>query len=67
MADKPIKALAYWSKICPGCNIGRKYPNSFIGVRVKKHWEQGCPVNEAYQFYFGTGASKSRGDKSEGK
>jgi DNA replication protein DnaC len=24
------KVLAGWSKICPGCNIGRKYPDSFI-------------------------------------
>ena len=23
------KVLAGWSKICPGCNIGRNYPDSF--------------------------------------
>jgi hypothetical protein len=25
------KLLAGWGKICPTCNIGRKYPDSFIG------------------------------------
>jgi hypothetical protein len=29
------KVLAGWSKICPGCNIGRKYPDSFIGKKVR--------------------------------
>ena len=47
------KALAYWSVICPGCNIGRKYPDSFIGKRVVEHWEKGCPVYEAYMEVFG--------------
>jgi len=47
------KLLAYWSLICPGCNIGRYFPNSFIGKKVVKHWEQGCPVNKAYQEVFG--------------
>ncbi len=35
------KVLAGWSKICPGCNIGRKYPDSFIGKKVRNHWEKG--------------------------
>ena len=30
------KVLAGWSNICPGCNIGRKYPDSFIGKKVRK-------------------------------
>jgi hypothetical protein len=34
------KAMAYWSAVCPGCNIGRKYPKSFIGKRVVEHWEE---------------------------
>ena len=46
------KVLAGWSKVCPGCNIGRKYPDSFIGKKVRQHWEQGCPVNEAYTEVF---------------
>lgn len=46
------KVMAYWGAVCPGCNIGRKYPNSFIGKRVAKHWEKGCPVNEAYKDVF---------------
>jgi hypothetical protein len=36
------KVLAGWSRICPGCNIGRKYPESFIGKKVRNHWEKGC-------------------------
>ena len=44
--------LAAWSTICPFCNIARKYPNSFIGKKVRKHWEEGCPVNEAYKEVF---------------
>jgi hypothetical protein len=44
------KVLAGWSKICPGCNIGRKYPDSFIGKKVRDHWEKGCttPYVEVY-------------------
>ena len=47
------KAIAYWSVVCPGCNIGRKYPDSFIGKRVVEHWEKGCRVYEAYMEVFG--------------
>ncbi len=42
------KVLAWWSKVCPGCNIGRKYPESFIGQKVRNHWEKGCPSHNAY-------------------
>jgi len=42
------KVLAGWSKICPGCNIGRKYPDSFIGKKVRDHWEKGCTTHDAY-------------------
>jgi hypothetical protein len=42
------KVLAGWSKICPGCNIGRKYPDSFIGKKVRNHWEKGCFSHNAY-------------------
>ena len=34
------KVMAGWSKICPGCNIGRKYPDSFMGKKVRDHWEK---------------------------
>ncbi len=47
------KTMAYWSAVCPGCNIGRKYPESFIGKRVVQHWEKGCPANKAYMEIFG--------------
>ena len=47
------KALAYWGVVCPGCNMGRRFPNSFIGKKVVAHWEQGCPVREAYKEVFG--------------
>ena len=40
--------LAAWGSVCPFCNIARKYPESSIGKKVRKHWEEGCPVNEAY-------------------
>ncbi len=46
------KAMAYWGAVCPGCNIGRKYPKSFIGKRVVEHWGKSCPVNEAYKEIF---------------
>ena len=41
------KALAGWNKIWPTCNIGRKYPDSFIGKIVRKHWEKGCISHNA--------------------
>ena len=41
--------LAMWGSICPFCNIDRKYPSSFIGKKVRQHWDDGCPVNEAYK------------------
>ena len=47
------KMMALWGKICPGCNIGRKYPNSFIGKIIQRHWEKGCPVNKAYMEIYG--------------
>ncbi len=46
------KAMAFWGAVCPGCNIGRKYPESFIGKRVVDHWKQGCTVHEAYKEVF---------------
>ena len=42
------KVLAGWSKVCPGCNIGRKYPDSFIGKKVRDHWGKGCSSHDAY-------------------
>ena len=48
------KVLAGWNKICPGCNIGRKYPNSFIGKKVRKHWEKGCTAHDAYVEVYGS-------------
>ena len=46
--------LAAWNKVCPGCNIGRKYPDSFIGKKVRKHWEKGCMVHDAYVNVYGS-------------
>ena len=48
------KVLAGWSKICPGCNIGRKYPDSFIGKKVRNHWEKGCSSHNAYVEVYGS-------------
>ena len=47
------RIMAYWGAVCPGCNIARTYPESFIGKKVIAHWEQGCPVHEAYKEFFG--------------
>ncbi|MGD8345458.1 MAG: hypothetical protein PVI38_00935 [Desulfobacterales bacterium] len=48
------KVLAGWNKICPYCNIGRKYPDSFIGKKVRKHWEKGCTAHNAYVEIYGS-------------
>jgi hypothetical protein len=48
------KVLAGWSKVCPGCNIGRKYPDSFIGRKVRNHWEKGCSSHNAYVEVYGS-------------
>jgi hypothetical protein len=47
------KILANWNKICPGCNVGRKYPNSFLGKKVREHWAQGCASHDAYVELYG--------------
>jgi hypothetical protein len=48
------KVLAGWSKICPGCSIGRKYPDSFIGKKVRNHWQKGCISHSAYVELYGS-------------
>jgi len=48
------QVLAGWSKICPGCNIGRQYPDSFIGKKVRDHWEKGCTAHDAYVEVYGS-------------
>lgn len=45
---EPKKILAAWGKVCPGCNIARKYPDSFVGKKVRAHWERGCISHDAY-------------------
>ena len=47
------RALAGWNRICPGCNIARKYPDSFIGKKVRAHWEKGCISHNAYIEVYG--------------
>ena len=47
------RLLASWNRICPGCNLARKYPQSFIGKIVKTHWEKGCPSHKAYVELYG--------------
>jgi len=59
------KVLAGWSKICPGCNIGRKYPESFIGKKVRDHWEKGCPSHNAYVEVFGGDEHSSTDHKAK--
>jgi len=50
------RVLAGWNRICPGCNIARKYPDSFIGKRVRAHWEKGCISHNAYVEVYGSQA-----------
>ena len=50
------KVLAGWNRICPGCNIARKYPDSFIGKKVRRHWEKGCISHKAYVEVYGSEA-----------
>jgi hypothetical protein len=57
--------LAGWSKICPGCNIGRKYPDSFIGKKVRKHWEKGCISHSAYVEVYGRIEDSSKKHKEK--
>ena len=45
--------LAGWNKVCPGCNLARRYPESFIGKTVRNHWERGCPSHDAYVEIYG--------------
>jgi hypothetical protein len=63
------KVLAGWSKICPGCNIGRKYPDSFIGKKVRNHWEKGCISHNAYVEVYGSDkpSPKKDSEKSDDK
>ena len=59
------KVLAAWSKICPGCNIGRKYPDSFIGKKVRNHWEKGCISHNAYVEVYGSNEPLPKKNKAE--
>jgi hypothetical protein len=68
------KVLAGWNKVCPGCNIARKYPDSFIGKKVRNHWEKGCPSHDAYVEVYGADEPspknkrrKGPGEKRKGK
>jgi len=63
------KMLAGWSKICPGCNIGRKYPDSFIGKKVRNHWQKGCISHNAYVEIYGSDepSPKKNREKSDDK
>jgi hypothetical protein len=61
------KILAGWNKICPGCNIGRKYPDSFIGKQVRKHWEKGCTAHNAYVEIYGSDEPAPEGIREKHK
>ena len=64
---KMKKVLAWWSKVCPGCNIGRKYPESFIGKKVRKHWEKGCISHNAYVEVYDSEEPSPKESKQKGK
>ena len=55
--------LAGWSKVCPGCNIGLKYPDSFMGKKVRSHWEKGCTALNAYVEVYGSEEPSSNKSK----
>jgi hypothetical protein len=57
------KLLAGWGKVCPTCNIGRKYPDSFIGKKVRNHWEKGCPSHDAYVEVYGSEEAGFKGSR----
>jgi hypothetical protein len=63
------EVLAGWGKICPTCNIGRKYPDSYLGKKVIKHWEKGCISHKAYVKVYGSDepSPKDSREKSEDK
>lgn len=61
------KLLAGWNKICPGCNIARKYPDSFIGKQVRNHWEKGCISHNAYVEVYGSDAPSPKKNQRESK
>jgi len=54
------RVLARWNRICPGCNIARKYPDSFIGKKVRAHWEKGCISHNAYVEVYGKEAPSAK-------
>jgi hypothetical protein len=54
------KVLAGWNKVCPGCNIARKYPDSLIGRKVRAHWEKGCAAHDAYVEVYGVNEPNSK-------
>lgn len=61
------KVLAGWSNICPGCNIARKYPDSFIGKKVRNHWKNGCIAHNAFvEVYRSDEPSPNKDKKTSG-
>ena len=38
----------------PLLHIGRKYPDSFIGKKVRGHWEKGSISHNAYEEVYGS-------------
>ncbi|UCD56327.1 MAG: hypothetical protein JSV16_10870 [Candidatus Hydrogenedentota bacterium] len=59
------RLLAAWNKVCPGCNIARKYPDSFIGRKVRDHWERGCISHDAYVEIYGVDEPTSKKSEDE--
>jgi hypothetical protein len=59
------KLLAGWNKVCPGCNIARKYPDSFVGKKVRNHWEKGCAAHDAYVELYGANEPSSKKAKAK--
>jgi hypothetical protein len=59
------KLLAGWNKVCPGCNIARKYPESFVGKKVRNHWEKGCAAHDAYVELYGANEPSSKKAKAK--
>ena len=57
------KTMAYWNSICPVCNYARKKPDSYLGQRVRQHWEKGCVVHKAYEEIYGPEKTTEKKEK----
>jgi rubrerythrin len=46
--------LAFICKVCPACNVARRWPNSSFAKRLAQA-EKNCPACKAYKQVYGKG------------